>query len=796
MLFVLAWYGVLTFIGWASWPLLARLLPGLPSRGYPYARIFGWLLWGWLYWWLGIGGLGRPGASAALVAAGAVLGLSLWAVRRGAVRRRLGAWLRDRWRLVLTAEIVFGVAFGLAVGLRAAAPAIVGTEKPMELAFINAILRADGFPPHDPWLAGYAISYYYLGYLLTALLATVTATPGPVAFNLAVGAIFGLAAVAAYGLGYDLLAPRWGRSVARVGGLLTPWLVLVVGNWEGLLEVLYLRGPLAFGRFPGFWRWLDILNLNEPPTTTTWPPRFWWWWRASRVLHDTALNAAHQEVIDEFPSFSFLLGDLHPHVLAIPFGLLAVALAWHLYRRGMPPRPGRRGYLWPPLLLWTLVLGGLSFLNTWDFPLYVGLNAAAWGLRQRRQGAAWTVVLQSTLRWSLVVGLLGVLAYFPFYVGFGSQARGILPNVLNPSRGAHLWVMFGPLWVPLVAYGLVQIGRAPRDARRRGLMLALGLTGLLAALAWVMAWAIPLLPAGDAYLGLYAAPDGPTLWRAAVERQVQRLAGPLFLAILGGIALGLILANMPGSSRKTRPAQAEIFPWMLVAWGALLVQVPNFLYLWDQFGTRMNTVFKFYYQAWQLWAVAAAYGTVALWQQRRRVLVGLVGVALAAGLVYPVAGVLSRTNGLHPPDGWSLDGSRWLQRTRPDDWAAAQALAQAPLAPLAEAVGGSYSDFARLSTYSGQPAVVGWLGHEGQWRGGYEEVGSRPRDMEILYTTQDWETAQAILERYGIRYVALGDLERQAYGARPDLWERHLRLWWQQGNTRIYLWEPAASSSR
>ena len=59
-----------------------------------------------------------------------------------------------------------------------------GTEKPMELAFINAIMRSPTFPPSDPWLSGYAISYYYFGYVLVALLAKLTALPGAVAFNL------------------------------------------------------------------------------------------------------------------------------------------------------------------------------------------------------------------------------------------------------------------------------------------------------------------------------------------------------------------------------------------------------------------------------------------------------------------------------------------------------------------------------------------------------------------------------------------------------------------------------------
>ena len=784
------WYLAVTLLGWAVFPAVWRRLPALPSRGYPYARVLGWLVAGFAYWWLGTLGLARPGRAAAWLVGLLPLAWGAYAWRRPATRARGRAWLRAHRGLILTTEAVFLLAFAAWAGVRAAAPEILGTEKPMELAFIQAILRAEAFPPHDPWLSGYAISYYYFGYLLTAGLATALGTPGPVAFNLGVALVFGLAASAAYGLGYDLLAPRLGRRAAQGYGLLTPLLVLLVGNWEGLLEVVHRQGWLGQGPLAAFWTWLDILDLNTPPTAGPWPPRFWWWWRASRVVHDTTLAGGHQEVIDEFPFFSFLLGDLHPHVLAIPFGLVAMALALHLYRRGMPSGAGRARFPRGAWGLWVLVLGGLSFLNTWDFPLYVGLNAAALLLRGRQRGLSWQAALTRGAAWAAWMGVLGGLAYLPFYLGFGSQARGLLPNLLNPTRGAHAWVMFGPLWVPLLVALVLWARRAGSAAWRRGLAAALAVSAGLALLAWLMVGVMALLPAGGLYLGLYAAPDFATLARAAWQRQALAVAGPLTVALLGGLAVGLL--PWWGARRaptRERPAGAEPFPLLLVAWGALLVQVPNFVYLWDNFGTRMNTVFKFYYQAWQLWAVAAAYALAWLWA-RRRAWAWLGVLAVAAGLVYPVLGLADRTAGLRPAQGWTLDGSAWLRRTDPDAWAAAQALQRAPLGTLAEAVGGSYSEFARLSTYSGQPAVVGWLGHEGQWRGGYDEVGTRPDDMRTLYTTGSWDVARDILTRYGIRYVALGPLERRAYRAQPTLWDAHLRLWWQQGDWRIYLWEP------
>jgi len=100
--------------------------------------------------------------------------------------------------------VLFLVAFAAWAVVRAANPEAVGTEKPMELAFINAILRSPNFPPHDPWLSGYAISYYYFGYVIIAMLAKFTGTAGGIAFNLGISLIFALSACGAFGLVYNL----------------------------------------------------------------------------------------------------------------------------------------------------------------------------------------------------------------------------------------------------------------------------------------------------------------------------------------------------------------------------------------------------------------------------------------------------------------------------------------------------------------------------------------------------------------------------------------------------------------
>jgi uncharacterized membrane protein len=260
---------------------------------------------------------------------------------------------------------------------------------------------------------------------------------------------------------------------------------------------------------------------------------------------------------------------------------------------------------------------------------------------------------------------------------------------------------------------------------------------------------------------------------------------------------------------------STVFVLLLITLGALLLLGPEFLYLRDQFGTRINTVFKFYYQAWILWSLAAAYGIAVLAGKLRRgwniaFWVGLV-LLLLVGLTYPTFSLLNRTGNfqfdkaksllniaLTSEDGtaksvarqelaslWTLDYFDMVQQNH-DEAAALRWLQHAPDGVVAEAIGGSYSGYARVSTLTGLPTVLGWPGHESQWRGGYEEQGSRQGDVEMLYATADWQTASEIIARYNIRYIFVGGLER-GEPLQEEKFQSHLRVAFQQGTVTIYV---------
>jgi len=906
---VLLWYLLASLVGWLTFPIAYRFLPALADRGYLFSRGLGLLLWGYCFWLLVSLGVLRNDLGGLTFSLLILLGASLWSLR-SIGGREIFAWLRSRLRLVIVGEGLFLLAFAGWTVVRGANPEALGTEKPMELAFINAILHSPTFPPHDPWLSGYAISYYYFGYVLVAMLAGLSGVTAGVAFNLGISLVFSLSALGSFGVVYDLLAARQKSggthavdtdiaSRYALPALLGPFFVLIVSNLEGFLELLHARG--LFWRFSstgewisGFWKWLDLQELSQPPAQPfSWTPtRYLWWWRASRVVQDYDFAGNFKEVIDEFPFFSYLLADLHPHVLAMPFAFLAMALALNLYLEGarggqirLRLRISLRGLAWlvvvlivggaaslwvgvsllnmrlgvlgvagmlvggfafiglapdfnnygvrllirrdsavkevgpsfsfglPWLLFAALVFGGLAFLNTWDFPFFVALLAGVYALRNLQlvgeMRSKFTAV--GDFIWlGVVVGLAGVILYLPFYLGFSSQAGGILPNLVYPTRGAHLWVMYAQLFIPLSAY-LAWMWKIDGQAVwiKKGFGLAFGLVFLAWILALLLGAGIAALPsAGELFLGSLSAPGLGLLLLESVRRRLVNAGGWITLILLLGPTLGLLLRPAKKEERDDGLAApsmdaAHRFALCLLLLGLLLVLGPEFFFLRDQFGWRINTIFKFYYQAWLLWGVVAAFATLVLLEQLRPTWklafqLTLLGV-LAVSLIYPLLGLWDKTNGFRPEGGWTLDSTAYLERQSPAEMAAIRWLRSAPPGVVAEAVsytGGSYTGYARVAVLSGLPTVLGWIGHESQWRGGGQEMGSRQADIERLYCSRDWDDTRAILEKYQIKYVFVGSLERNTYlpgqagcsaGLNEAKFMRFLEPAFQQGDVTIYL---------
>src|SRR5581483_4311642 len=371
MLSALWWWLVVQAVALGAAPLCLRLFAPLADRGYGLSKAFGLLLFGYLSWLIVVLHLLPNRPPTLWLAMALILAGSAFAWQRDGASL-LAFWHRRRGLLLLE-EAIFALAYGGFLLIRSHIPdGISGTEKFMDFAFLNAVTRSTWFPPLDPWLAPSptvphpTINYYYFGYLIQALLVELTGVPPAVGFNLALALLFGLAATGTFSLAYGLARDLAGEAAARLPGRGPSVSRSSIARARDLAGEAAARAGYERQERPlsraGSWSlraawpyvaagllavYLLLIAGNLWTALQPFRPSGYWqkdfWngigWNATRVLVIKQGTTDLDYTINEFPSFSFLLGDLHPHVLALPFVLLAVGLAYAWLLR--PPQAFR-----------------------------------------------------------------------------------------------------------------------------------------------------------------------------------------------------------------------------------------------------------------------------------------------------------------------------------------------------------------------------------------------------------------------------------------------------------------------
>jgi uncharacterized membrane protein len=1022
------WGCCIELLGLASLPLASGILRNLPDRGWALAKTLGVLVWCFALWFVLTLPAALPGPFVALalpyaratIIAFLLLYLALMGWLWRGRWREIVAFARSQAAYVLLVEALFAGAFALMLWIRAFNPDIYGTEKPMDEAFITAIMRSPHLPPNDPWLSGYTLNYYYFGHFIVATLAKLLGTDPAVAFNLAIGLLFALMAVNLFGVTSNIVAflrlhrqrraagwrlkPRLRASghQTRLRGFPSPdgshsnqeaSLNLAAGAPFGFAAVLL---SLVFGDMAGASLWLDKLGagvsfgagvqnvlavaltgvsvagliwsaaplvrrwrgaaqtgLSRARTlglvvfgvTTVallpwcisrlasigqwyskgWPlisnwlhhPLLWQtydWWSPSRGVRTSPTDYQN---ITEFPVFSFLLADLHAHVLALPFTVLAIGLAFNLLLArgaGLAAFGAGRGERLLVLLSVPLMVGSLYMLNGWDLPTYAGLvllcfATQQWRAHRRRFSVVlWQQVLAVVTVW-LIAGFVFLL---PFQRFFSSPSQGIAlipPRQIDQAGNTYsrallptdrtslpdFWNVFGLFLAILAAYLLWQLAltfitRWRAAAARRAHYL----------------YMLEQEPEETRQDALHYAPLGPldvtlplvmwTLLGLTLALALVYLAPTLLVTVL--CLVGIVGCGILAYRRLNQPGMA--FTLMLAGTGLALVATCELIYLRDVFDHgelfRMNTIFKLYYQVWTLFSLGSAvllYELVgAGWRRSRehsaalirldeqsqvtRPSAALASVGSASGsmsesnpgstasesqpdmlanqppalpvagwqpalhgaarggagslparvalrdglppalhvvgvggklvwmagfavlvlgaLVYPVFAADARTG--HYQHSVGLDGTHALAQLYPGD---AEAIAWLkshvegdPV--IVEATGGEYSDFARVSTFTGLPTILGWGGHEVQWRVNWlndptnaADFSRRGGDIDTIYTSPDSGQVLQLLHYYHASYLYVGALELQKY-PKADLgrYAQFLRVVYQKDGVTIY----------
>jgi len=723
-LIIFGWWLWITLAGIAVFPLCMRLLSGLPDKGYTLSRTVGMMLVTFVFWLLASYGFLDNSTGSIILSWMIIVVVSLLIyVRLGDVRDILEWWRENRVLFVVTEVLFFGLFFVWVI-YRAHQNQILFTEKPMELAFMSAVQRSDSFPPNDPWMSGYAISYYYMGYVMSSMLSMLNGISSTIGFNLTIASQFALTGLTAFGVVYNLVRSRAfesatqfrnssaSHSVAIGVGLLGMLFMVLMGNFQGvLIEAPYQSKsmPQSYFEFWGtqersnfgeneFVQDADSVLIDDPASWTS-----WWWFRASRVLTDYNLDNTlppnwHAQPIDEFPAFSFLLADNHPHVLSLPFVVMVIGLMLNLLLVGRDPNRYE-------IMLYAVGVGALVFLNTWDGPIYlvgmVGADAVRRLMRHDKGRLDIEDWLHLVKLGAILTGIL-VIAYLPFLIGFRSQAGGILPNLLHPTAFRRFFIMLGPFVVILPVFLVTEAWRGTtfkemnwRTGFSTSGLILLGLLIVMLVLTALSAFIPTIQSYVQGFLNDWGGWDVviPLLLQRRIEYGLTSLL--LLLSIV--LVIGRLFPNVQKAKLEENADAVNVtypsatgFVLLLIAMGLMLTLIPEFFYLKDNFSTRINTIFKFYYQVWALWSIAGAYAVYSIIGDRgipqlkfplRLIFGGITILVLLGGLMYSVFGIYHRSwiesgrnqtpaNRIYsPPENWEnpvrlvSDGVRVVEGT-------------------------------------------------------------------------------------------------------------------------------------
>lgn len=628
---------------------------------------------------------------------------------------------------------VFSLGYLFVVVTRSLQPSIrpAGGEKFLDYGLLNTILRSTSLPPVDMWFAGEPVQYYYGGHLLSASLSLLTATPPRYAYNLALAGFFGVLLVAVYSVAGNIVQSYGGSS--RIGGGLA---VFFVGFASNLVTPLQTGISLLPARLGGsVARWLGEVTAVE----TSWylalrePINVYFYWTASRVIPGT---------INEFPLFAWINGDLHAHMMSLPFFVLAIGVLHSILTHPDSHPVSKRVRLFGVLPIVTALL---AVVNTWDVPTVLGITwlgtyfftdpiesvasdeqfslSFATGVLH----AEFTKIRTATLT-TIAVLTLAILWVFPFFTGpaLGGSGRGV---GWFPSRsGLVPFIIIWGWFLLIFALYFWQYHQEELDVTIPRILLVF--------VALLLGFATNLLI-------------------------------PLLLAILIGITW-ITLRNHTSFR----------FELVLVLAGTGLVFLVEFVFLQEQAGPeRMNTVFKIYTHTWVLWAMAAAIILATLNESfpsqgasRLFSRSGVQAIIISSVLLLSLYGLIA-IGGLTATAGQpSLDATDWATNTHPTEWEAITWLAEQPDQPHIVSLPGcschpdpSFHPYRWVNaeaSFTGIPTVAGWS-HEIGYRNENQYL-SRVTDVNTIYTGSERERSQ-LLAHYNVTYIWVGPNERTFY---------------------------------
>ena len=687
------WYLLALVLGAAAMPLTGRLFRRFQDRGWMFSKVTAIAVSGFLTWFLVAVKIIKFTTMTCIVVTlvCAAASLILYCREQKAGFECIPFAHLD---LVYAEELLFFAAFLLWTYFAGFHPAAYGTEKFMDYGFMEAMMRSKTLPATDLWYSQGKINYYYGGQYFAVVLTKLSGAKVELTYNLLRTFVAGLAFAMPFSLVHQMVTDRlgktgsrWKKTLPSVTGILAGISVSIAGNMH----------YVVYGQIIPF-----IQKLKGEEVSSYWFPD------ATRYI---GFNPdVEDKTIHEFPCYSFVLGDLHAHVVDIMFVLLLLGLlyAWmkkvrttELSGESMSRREfWKKQLLMPQLLATGALLGMFHWTNYWDFVIYFVVTCGA-ALFMNIIGQ------KGKIRWAL-----GVTA---------AQAAEIL--ILAT-------VIILPFTLQFDTSNMVQgIALAQHHSLPHQLLVLWGLPGILTIL-FVVSLLVEKL-------------------RGAEQKSLYHLLASirlpdLFAVLLGLCAIGLVLIPE-------------------------LVYVRD---IYENGNARANTMFKLTYQAYIMFGMTMIYAIFRLLiigkNKILKVLafIGLFFFVWTCG--YFGNSVHSWFGEVWKPSQYKgLNATAFLETDFPEDvngirWLK-ENISDAPV--VLEANGDSYSEYERVSAMTGLPTIMGWYVHEWLWRGNLSDLNAKIEEIQEIYTSTDETRVKELLEEYNVSYIFVGSCERNKYGA-------------------------------
>jgi len=731
------WWTVLFIVGIIFTPLTYYLFPNFIDRGYIFSKSIGILILSYFMLVIGITHL-LPFTFLSLVLILIFyMGFTFFIGRKNKIWQNFLKNLKNLSKWIILEEILFISIFAFFAYVRSFAPDINGLEKFMDYGFVNSILRSTYFPPKDMWFTPLSINYYYFGHLATAVLTKLSLITSNYTFNLMIATIAGLTFTSSFSIGinlYQKLTDKIKLPKLTVVGILTGLLVTFAGNLH-ILYTLFLpyqnEHPVPF--------WQLVFSPQSFPNS-------YWYPNATRYIYHT---------IHEFPIYSWTVSDLHGHVTDIPFVLLTIAFIYSLFlgykkvnrKKVIRKNKNQLFYIYylikRELPLSILQMGIISLLlaimymtNAWDGLIYFLL----------------AILLIAYISWKELSQAK---------ISNSQKLLNFIVNLITPSI--------------ILIIGLILFS----------LPLSLFFKPFVSGIGILCA---PPFLTKIGHIGPFLFESNhcqKSLWW-----QLLTLYGFFYFFV---ILLGITFVKI------RRLTKADIFVSMLILLSTLLIVIPEFIYAKDIYPEhyRANTMFKLVFQSFIMLSLSTGYTISRIsftlkekWTLLTRALYVVFFLItlclLTIVFTYPYFAIMSYYGELKTYHG--LDGTKYLSEKYPNDAKAInwinKNINDQPI--ILEAQGDSYTDYARVSSNTGLPTVLGWTVHEWLWRGTYDVPAPRIKEVRDLYESKDLSLTKSLLQKYKVKYVFVGALEKEKY----DIYEAKFKILgkvvFKSGLTSIY----------